>query len=123
MAKPITALIIMDGFGNGRPDPKSNAIYAANTPNLDRYKRDYSVTEIGASGLNVGLPDDVTVYFLHHIQNDDVTGRVKAKTIGSPARWSARRPTWASRSIPTWTGWLSSVKTACPSAKNIRSWP
>ena len=52
-----TALIIMDGFGNGRPDPKSNAIYAANTPNLDRYKRDYSVTEIGASGLNVGLPD------------------------------------------------------------------
>ena len=53
----VTALIIMDGFGNGRPDPKSNAIYAANTPNLDRFKRDYSVTEIGASGLNVGLPD------------------------------------------------------------------
>ena len=26
----VTALIIMDGFGNGRPDPKSNAIYAAN---------------------------------------------------------------------------------------------
>ena len=51
------ALIIMDGFGNGRPDPKSNAIYAANTPNLDRYKATYSVTEIGASGLNVGLPD------------------------------------------------------------------
>ena len=53
----VTALIIMDGFGNGRPDPKSNAIYAAKTPNLDRYKRDYCVTEIGASGLNVGLPD------------------------------------------------------------------
>ena len=53
----VTALIIMDGFGNGRPDPKSNAIYAANTPNLDRYKKEYSVTEIGASGLNVGLPD------------------------------------------------------------------
>ena len=32
--------------------------------------------------VNVGLPDDVIVYFLHHIQNDDVTGRVKAKTIG-----------------------------------------
>ena len=53
----VTALIIMDGFGIGRPDPKSNAIYAANTPNLDRYKRDYSVTAIGASGLDVGLPD------------------------------------------------------------------
>ncbi len=52
-----TALIIMDGFGNGRPDPKSNAIYAAKTPNLDRYRKEYSVTEIGASGLNVGLPD------------------------------------------------------------------
>ena len=32
--------------------------------------------------VNVGLPDDVIVYFLHHIQNDDLTGRVKAKTIG-----------------------------------------
>ena len=32
--------------------------------------------------VNVGLPDDITVFFLHHIQNDDVTGRVKAKTIG-----------------------------------------
>ena len=32
--------------------------------------------------VNVGLPDDVIVYFLHHIQNDDVTGRVKAKTVG-----------------------------------------
>ena len=52
-----TALIILDGFGNGRPDPKSNAIYAANTPNIDRYKATYSVTEIGASGLDVGLPD------------------------------------------------------------------
>jgi len=32
--------------------------------------------------VNVGLPDDVIVYFLHHIQTDDMTGRVKAKTIG-----------------------------------------
>ena len=32
--------------------------------------------------VNVGCPDDVIVYFLHHIQTDDVTGRVKAKTIG-----------------------------------------
>ncbi len=52
-----TALIILDGFGNGKPDPKVNAIYAANTPNIDRLKEQYSVTEIGASGLNVGLPD------------------------------------------------------------------
>lgn len=32
--------------------------------------------------VNVGCPDDVIVYFLHHIQTDDLTGRVKAKTIG-----------------------------------------
>ena len=32
--------------------------------------------------VNVGLPDDVIVYFLHHIQTDDVSGRIKAKTIG-----------------------------------------
>ena len=32
--------------------------------------------------VNVGTPDDVIVYFLHHIQTDDITGRIKAKTIG-----------------------------------------
>jgi len=32
--------------------------------------------------VNVGCPDDVIVYFLHHIQTDDLTGRVKPKTIG-----------------------------------------
>lgn len=31
--------------------------------------------------VNIGLPDDVTVYFLHHTQVDDF-GQVKAKTIG-----------------------------------------
>ena len=52
-----TALIIMDGFGNGGSDPASNAILAQGTPNLDALKAKYSVTEIGASGLDVGLPD------------------------------------------------------------------
>ena len=32
--------------------------------------------------VNVGCPDDVIVYFLHHTQTDETTGRVKAKTIG-----------------------------------------
>lgn len=32
--------------------------------------------------VNVGCPDDVIVYFLHHIQTDDMTGRIKAKTVG-----------------------------------------
>ena len=50
------ALIILDGFGIGRDDPKSNAIAAAKTPNIDRYKAEYSWTQIAASGRDVGLP-------------------------------------------------------------------
>ena len=52
-----TALIILDGFGNGGNDVASNAILAAGTPNIDRYKAAYATTAIGASGLDVGLPD------------------------------------------------------------------
>ncbi|MEF9896039.1 MAG: 2,3-bisphosphoglycerate-independent phosphoglycerate mutase [Clostridia bacterium] len=51
-----TALIIMDGFGMAEPSPY-NAISVAGTPNLDRLRAAYSVTRIGASGLDVGLPD------------------------------------------------------------------
>ncbi len=51
------ALVIMDGFGNGSNDPSTNAILAQGTPNLDKLKASYSVTEIGASGEDVGLPD------------------------------------------------------------------
>ena len=51
------ALFIMDGFGIGKNDPESNAILSQGTPNLDRLKKAYSFTEIGASGLDVGLPD------------------------------------------------------------------
>jgi len=52
----ITALIIMDGFGIN-PAHEGNAIYAAGTPNLDKLAAQYSMTQIGASGLAVGLPD------------------------------------------------------------------
>ena len=52
-----TALLILDGFGIGKDDPKSNAILAQGTPNLDKLKAAYSCTSIGASGLDVGLPD------------------------------------------------------------------
>ena len=51
-----SALIILDGFGIGRDDPKSNAIVSAKTPNIDRYKAEYSWTSIAASGRDVGLP-------------------------------------------------------------------
>ena len=52
-----TALLILDGFGIGKNDPKSNAIVAAGTPVIDGLKEKYCYTAIGASGLDVGLPD------------------------------------------------------------------
>ena len=55
MKKPVT-LIIMDGFGIN-PDTYGNAIKAAKTPNLSRLFAENPYTTIGASGLDVGLPD------------------------------------------------------------------
>ena len=55
MKKPLT-LIIMDGFGYN-PDAYGNAIQAAATPNLSKLFAENPLTHIGASGLDVGLPD------------------------------------------------------------------
>jgi 2,3-bisphosphoglycerate-independent phosphoglycerate mutase len=55
MSKKPVALIIMDGFGYN-PSDYGNAIKAANKPNLDKYMQGPN-TIIGASGLDVGLPD------------------------------------------------------------------
>lgn len=56
MSKKPYALIIMDGYGvNDRHD--GNAIYAANTPNMDRYMEKCPHTIVHASGMDVGLPD------------------------------------------------------------------
>ena len=56
MKKCITALIVMDGFGIA-DDRYGNAILKAGTPNLDALKARFAHTTIGASGLDVGLPD------------------------------------------------------------------
>lgn len=53
--KPITALIILDGFGS-RAATADNAIAVAGTPNISRYQEEYPSTTLGASGLSVGLP-------------------------------------------------------------------
>lgn len=55
MKKPLV-LTIMDGFGIN-PNTEGNAIHAAATPNLDRIFEKYPTTRIGASGMDVGLPD------------------------------------------------------------------
>ena len=55
MKKPVV-LIIMDGFGYN-PDSYGNAIADAKKPNLDKLFAQCPHTLIGASGLDVGLPD------------------------------------------------------------------
>ncbi len=55
MKKPLV-LIIMDGFGLD-PNTEGNAIHAAATPNLSRLFAENPFTAIGASGMDVGLPD------------------------------------------------------------------
>lgn len=57
MKKPLI-LMILDGFGIGKKgEEKANAILAADTPNLDRLFKENPLTQIGASGMDVGLPD------------------------------------------------------------------
>ena len=50
------AILIMDGFAYA-PEGPGNAIRLAGTPNLDRLTATYPHTTLGASGLDVGLPD------------------------------------------------------------------
>lgn len=54
--KKMTALVILDGFGE-RFDTKANAVRAAKTPNVDALKAAFPYTQIGASGMCVGLPE------------------------------------------------------------------
>ena len=54
MKKPIV-LTIMDGFGYG--EKEGNAIEIAKTPRLDSIFANCPTTKIGASGMDVGLPD------------------------------------------------------------------
>ncbi|QAT49178.1 2,3-bisphosphoglycerate-independent phosphoglycerate mutase [Caproiciproducens sp. NJN-50] len=54
MKKPLI-LMILDGFGIGPQE--GNAVKAASKPNLDRLFSENPLTQIGASGMDVGLPD------------------------------------------------------------------
>ncbi len=47
--------MILDGFGIA--GDQGNAIKAAHKPNIDRLFSQNPITQIGASGMNVGLPD------------------------------------------------------------------
>ncbi|MBQ3150642.1 MAG: 2,3-bisphosphoglycerate-independent phosphoglycerate mutase [Clostridia bacterium] len=56
MSKKTMLLCIMDGFGKNDSE-YGNAIKAAKTPNLDKIFSENPLTYIGASGMDVGLPD------------------------------------------------------------------
>ena len=56
MDKTMTALIIMDGFGIN-PAHEGNAIFQQGTPELDALMAKFPTTQLGASGMDVGLPD------------------------------------------------------------------
>jgi 2,3-bisphosphoglycerate-independent phosphoglycerate mutase len=55
MKKPLL-LMILDGWGIN-PRYEHNAIAQARTPNMTRLCAEYPCTDIGASGISVGLPD------------------------------------------------------------------
>jgi 2,3-bisphosphoglycerate-independent phosphoglycerate mutase len=54
--KKTSAIIIMDGFGL-RPEREGNAIVPENIPNVSRLMKEYPFETIGASAMDVGLPD------------------------------------------------------------------
>ncbi len=56
MSKKPTVLMILDGFGLN-DNPEANAVYTANTPNIDSLMNNYPFVKGNASGLAVGLPD------------------------------------------------------------------
>jgi 2,3-bisphosphoglycerate-independent phosphoglycerate mutase len=55
MPKHPLLLMILDGWGLN-PNPEHNAIAQAKTPNMTRLCAEYPCTDIGTSGLSVGLP-------------------------------------------------------------------
>ncbi|MBZ4655943.1 MAG: hypothetical protein JG759_491, partial [Thermoanaerobacter sp.] len=56
MPEKLVMLVILDGFGLS-DKKEGNAVYLANTPNLDFYFKKYPHTTLSASGLAVGLPE------------------------------------------------------------------
>ena len=56
MAKKLSALMILDGFG-WRSETHGNALAISGIPNIRKLMDTYPMTTIGASGLSVGLPD------------------------------------------------------------------
>ena len=50
------AIIIMDGYGINK-DTNGNAVYADGSKNVTALEKEYPSSQLGASGMSVGLPD------------------------------------------------------------------
>ena len=57
MSNKLTMLMILDGFGNNSNE-SGNAVQIAKTPNIDELMKKNPTTQIHASGLDVGLPEE-----------------------------------------------------------------
>ena len=101
------ALIILDGWGLAAPGP-GNAIAAAETPVFDRLFQGEMATELGASGIDVGLPDGQmgnsevghTNIGAGRIVYQDLTRISRAITDGSLAENPAFTQAFAAAAIP-----------------------
>ena len=99
MSKKPYVLCIMDGFGKN-PSQHGNAIAMAKKPNLDKLMAECPYTYIGASGMDVGLPDG-------QMGNSEVghtnmgAGRIVYRRTGRSGPW--RRPRRTARRRPC--GW------------------
>ncbi len=56
MSKKLTALMILDGFGDCS-ETRGNAIFISGVPNITKLREEYPTTDIKASGRAVGLPE------------------------------------------------------------------
>lgn len=56
MSKKLTALLILDGFGESQ-ETQGNAIKIAGVPNITALRNEYPDTTIKPAGLSVGLPE------------------------------------------------------------------
>lgn len=55
--KAPVALVILDGWGIGKPDDPNNAVAVGKTPNMDALAAKYPNAKLKCSGEAVGLPD------------------------------------------------------------------
>ena len=85
--KKPTMLLILDGFGAGK-NYEGNAIEIARKPFIDSLFNNYPHTEIGACGLDVGLPEGQMGN--SEVGHTNISSRSEERRVGKEcrSRWS-----------------------------------